>query len=70
MSIDRQHGRLIFCCDVCGETAGESEANITRPRHSEQSDFHQLWNELKSEGWHACKTMRGTFEHYCPRCKE
>jgi hypothetical protein len=70
MTVDRQHGRIVFCCDGCGEPAGESEAVNARGRRSEQPAFEEMWAALKSEGWRAVKTFSGTWRHYCPECKD
>ena len=54
--IDRQHHKLIFCCDSC-DTTLESE-----------DDFAIAWATAKREGW-TTRKICNEWLHSCPDCK-
>lgn len=54
--IDRQHGKIIFMCDVCGDTLETAER-----------DFNEAKAMLDREGWKARK-FAGEWCHCCPKC--
>jgi Fe2+ or Zn2+ uptake regulation protein len=56
MSTDRQHGRIIFVCDACGET-----------QEAADDDFDSFWQGLKKQGWQARKED-DEWQHLCPEC--
>lgn len=57
MSILREYGRNIqLACDICG-------AEFDEPR--DQSQFMQMLNDAKAEGWWVAKTRHG-YKHHCP----
>jgi ribosomal protein L37AE/L43A len=58
MSIDRQSGNLIFCCDSC-------DAQFKRPIEDE---FDPTWAAAKREGWRAQKIGQDWI-HACPDCE-
>lgn len=57
MSLDRQHGNIIFSCDSCGET-----------REAGSDDFTDAWNAAKGDGWKAQKIGKD-WVHACPACE-
>lgn len=57
MTINRDHGLVMFECDDCGEVFD-----------SEIHDFSEAWQAAKEEGWVAAK-LGGKWEHFCPECK-
>lgn len=58
MTIDRQHGDIVFECDGCGETL-----------ETAQADFGAAFNFVKREGWRA-KKIGNVWSHYCDACNE
>lgn len=54
--LDRQHGKIIFECDVCGETLDVD----TR-------DFNKGLRTLNNESWKARK-IGADWCHSCPDC--
>jgi hypothetical protein len=57
MMIDRQHGAIQLCCDVCG--------NVCEGERGEE--FAPLWARAKNEGWRAIK-QGDVWIHRCPEC--
>jgi hypothetical protein len=61
MTLDRQHGRLIMCCDTCGET-----------REGDQGEFDAFIEGTKRDGWKMRKIGAGReghdWVHACPDC--
>lgn len=56
--LDRQHGKIIFECDACGEVL-ESDTN----------DFAQALTVLRRRGWGANK-LGTDWIHRCSGCAE
>jgi hypothetical protein len=54
--IDRQHDKIIWECDACGDTF-----------EWEDDDFHGGWTAAKDEGWRA-KLIGTEWTHLCPPC--
>jgi predicted RNA-binding Zn-ribbon protein involved in translation (DUF1610 family) len=54
--LDRQHGKIIFECDVCGDTL-----------ESDTRDFNEALLTLKNESWSARK-IGSDWVHSCPEC--
>lgn len=57
MTTERQHGKIIFSCDECGEV-------LDTPH----SDFGQALSHMKHEGWKP-ERAAGTWRHLCPDCQ-
>lgn len=55
--IDKQYGKYIPTCDVCGETL---EAELS---------FDEAVAEMKSESWKT-KAVMGEWENICPECQK
>jgi len=56
MSHERDGDYHGFVCDTCDDEDG----NI--------GDFHEVWGDLKQDGWRAFMGDDGEWEHKCPRC--
>jgi hypothetical protein len=56
--LDRQGGKIIFECDVCGETFDTDER-----------DFVEAKGKFDEEGWRARK-IGSDWVHNCPDCTE
>jgi len=56
MSVERQGGVLIYCCDKCTETY-DAETGI----------FAEAWQDAKRQGWRAFKEG-DVWCHSCPDC--
>lgn len=56
MTSGRTHRQAYIACDTCPETV-------------EGSDFNDLWNSARADGWKA-KRVEGTWEHVCPSCAD
>jgi hypothetical protein len=56
MSLDRQHGDVVFECDGCADTFETSTG-----------DFDTAFAAVTREGWHALKTG-DVWSHYCETC--
>lgn len=54
----RQHGKIVFECDVCGETL-----------ETDEREFAEAKAVLDDEGWRARK-LGADWMHYCPECGE
>ena len=54
--LDRQHGNIVFECDVCGETLD-----------SDTRDFNEALRILKNESWSARK-IGVDWCHSCSDC--
>ena len=54
--LDRQHGKICFECDVCGDTLD----SYTR-------DFNEALRTLNNESWKARK-IGVDWVHSCPEC--
>lgn len=54
--IERDGKEITFICDVCDES------------ETEEGDFYDIWEELKSDGWRAFMNEDGDWEHRCPDC--
>lgn len=55
--IEKRFGYYKPVCDICGESLPE------------ESEFLEAVASMKHEGWQF-KKIDGTYEHYCPDCKE
>lgn len=55
--IDRQHGKVIICCDSCDETF-DGEAG---------EDFPAVWESAKRDGWRT-RMIAKEWLHGCPDC--
>ena len=56
--LDRQHGLIIFECDVCGEVL-----------ETDTRDFDEAQRRLHAEAWKARK-IGSEWCHACDRCGE
>lgn len=58
--IDRQHNRIVICCDTCSDTF-EGERG---------EEFETVWSAAKRDGWRTRK-IAGEWLHGCPKegCK-
>lgn len=59
--LDRQHGKILFECDGCGEVL-----------QTDTGDFTAALALMKSDGWSNRRLGRGEvadWNHYCPKCK-
>lgn len=56
MTMDRQHGDIVFECDTC--------ENVLETK---QADFSSAWNMAQREGWKSRK-VDGNWVHFC--CEE
>jgi hypothetical protein len=56
--LDRQHGKIVFECDVCGQTL-----------EPDTRDFGEALRTLKNESWSARK-IGMDWVHACPDCGE
>jgi predicted RNA-binding Zn-ribbon protein involved in translation (DUF1610 family) len=54
--LDRQHGMIIFECDVCGDVLD-----------TDTSDFGEAQRRLHVEDWKARK-IGADWVHACPKC--
>ena len=54
--LDRQHNKIIWECDVCGDTLD-----------ADTSDFSEAIRTLKNEGWIARK-IGADWIHSCAEC--
>ncbi len=61
MSIDKQHGKVAFVCDICGE---RFEVDSTE----QTTKLHELWISAEKLGWHARQQRGGKFHTACPNC--
>lgn len=59
MSLERQHGKIIFTCDdgKCHESLDTDTRN-----------FDEALEMLKSEEWKTYKNKDGSYTHICPTC--
>jgi hypothetical protein len=55
--IDRQHGKLLFECDSCGEVFD-----------GESGEFSEVWAAAKRDGWRTRKMGDEDWVHSCPNC--
>jgi Fe2+ or Zn2+ uptake regulation protein len=58
MTVDRQHGYIIFECDSCNEVY-----------EVDHDDFDRAYAQVKQSGWKAIKIGKD-WEHHCPDCQE
>jgi Fe2+ or Zn2+ uptake regulation protein len=56
MTLDRQYGHVIMCCDSCGETL-----------EGDQGEFDEFIAQAKRAGWRIRK-IGGEWAHDCPDC--
>ena len=54
--IDREYGKFIPTCDVCGEIL------------TAQDEFSDAVEDIKDQGWSANK-IDGEWVHLCPDCQ-
>lgn len=57
MSIVKEYGSFIVACDLCDECMPAVDT------------WNEALSEAKEEGWQS-KRINGTWENYCPDCKE
>lgn len=58
--MDRQHGKIVFECDACGDTLETGER-----------EFSDAWDMAKSDGWRVRKIEpSNVWVHSCPKCAE
>lgn len=57
--MDRQHGRLVWECDTCGDATFEGEQG---------EEFNEAWRRAKADGWKA-KKIGAAWVHSCPTCE-
>lgn len=55
--IDRQHGKVVFECDSCGEAL-----------QTDERDFAEALSMAKHEGWKMRK-VGADWVHACPNCE-
>jgi hypothetical protein len=58
MTVERQHGMILFICDNCGEDFD-----------SDTDEFMEAVTALKDEGWKIAKNEDDDWVHFCPGCK-
>ena len=56
MTVDRQHGKMVFSCDSCSETI-----------EPDDSTWAEAWSQVKAEGWTA-RQIVGEWMHFCEKC--
>jgi Fe2+ or Zn2+ uptake regulation protein len=59
--LDRQHGKIIFVCDDCGESL-----------ETGTGEFDDALAILRDERWQPKLSLQqhsGEWKHYCPDCK-